>query len=227
MTNGFCTSTEELRNTFRNLNLVGRTVTAIDIPNRDSRTKSDMANTYNFILQEKLGLMKPDGWSNESAAERYRKLRKRGAIRESEIPLDLTQTRLLQCNDPFELTLDNQKIIQIGFIDSSKIALQSVKKSCRHQNLQVNASRILAPALGKKIAGLVIKPMRSDDHEIDYSKNPTHGIPIKSATLVLEGAQLYFSWPGSCCVFDEVGDTMSMTLGEYKNAITYYEELFA
>jgi hypothetical protein len=50
--------------------------------------------------------------------------------------------------------------------------------------------------------------------------------PVKAVTLQLETCGLYFSWPGQCVLCDENGSPAYMTMGELKEAVSYYSELF-
>jgi hypothetical protein len=49
---------------------------------------------------------------------------------------------------------------------------------------------------------------------------------VKAVTLQLETCGLYFSCPGQCVLCDENGSPAYMTMGEQKEAVSYYSELF-
>lgn len=50
--------------------------------------------------------------------------------------------------------------------------------------------------------------------------------PVKAVILQLETCDLYFSWPGQSVPCDENGRPAYMTIGELKEAVSYYSELF-
>lgn len=81
-------------------------------------------------------------------------------------------------------------------------------------------------AIGQKVASCSVKELQQDEYEMQYVDRGNCAKPVKSVTLQLETCGLYFSWPGQCVLCDENGRPAHMTMGELKEAVSYYSELF-
>ena len=203
----------ELRDALSRLPLVGRRVVSVDIVGRLLHTdRVTMINCYNNQVR------KPD--------EPFRLTRM--PIYEDDIPLSVPRTRIVLSDGPFAFGLDDGSALEIAMPGPSCVIIDFVRDaSSRPRNDLVNASGILRPAIGEAITGTEVMAMSVKSQDCDYLEEAYQADAFKRCLVRCEGHAFEIFW--DMCITstnDSRPVPLEMTMGDLRDNISYYSDLF-
>lgn len=207
----FAGTASKLREAFDSKSMVGKKIVSIDVVGKMAfPTHQSMIDLYNNILK--------------AEEEPYR----RGAIKKGEIPLDLEQTRSIAPEGPLVLGFDDGSSLEITFDNASEVFLAWGQSGERQPNREVDASKILYPIIGETVSTVEVVNASECSYEWTCAEEEGRKDPFKHILIRCEDHMLYFTWTYTCAVMpnDAKLSPLSMTIGELKDSISYYEELF-
>lgn len=199
-----------LQNELNGLSLVGRRILSFDILGRPKYLNhQSMLDTYNNCVVPEGGPYRKPG----------------SVIFENEIPLNLIRTRMVSTDGPYILKLDDGRILEILIPDYSAAAISTSYGKSIERNREFNASMIMSPIVGECISSTAVGKLPEGVYEWNFLEGASD--PFKYIRIDCEEHSLYLSYP-SCTLMNNVKglDPLSMTMGELKDSISYYSELF-
>ena len=207
---GVLTGAEALQGELDGLALIGRKILSMGIRGElFGFDHQHMLDVYNNCLAPEGGpYRKPDD-----------------AVFEDEIPLDLEQTRMVSTEDPIFLVLDDGRTVDIAISGFSEAAVSVGSTEGREKNRLVDVDKVMAPILGERISAVAVHGMEENAYERHYVEDASD--PFKCIRVDCEDHSLYFSYP-TCTVMRNAPELepLGMTMGELKDAVSYYSELF-
>ena len=207
----FAGTASELREAFNLKSMVGKKIVSIDVVGKMAfPTHQTMIDLYNNIFK--------------TEEEPYR----RDVIAEDEIPLDFERTRSIAPNGPLVLGFDDGSALEITFDNASEVFLAWGQSGERQPNREVDASKILHPIIGETVSAVEVVNASEGSYEWMCAEEEGREDPFKHILIRCEDHMLYITWTYTCTVMpnDTNLTPLSMTIGELKDSISYYEELF-
>ena len=206
-------SATELGNTLCELPLVGRRITSIDIIGRlRFADRGSMIDFYNSAVRR--------------PGEPYRLSPM--PIYQDEIPLAAQRTRLISTDGPLIVGLDDGSALELTMTNAS-CAFVDFERVAEHREGKglVNVSGILRPILGETITCVEVQNLSSDTQEWDYVDSAFRDDPFRMCMIRCEDHLLWASWIDTMVLTNgEKPQAMEMTMGEWKDCVSYYADLF-
>ena len=207
----FARTADELRKVFESMGLVGKTIASVDVVGKMvSPTHQSIIDLYNNMLR--------------AEGEPYR----RGMISEDEIPLDCERMRSVAPRGPLVIGFQDGSTVEISFDGASEASVACGQVGERQPNREVDAAKILRPIIGETVSSVEVIGAAEGSYEGMCAKKEGREDPFKYVLIRCKDHMLYITWTYTCAVMhnDANLSPLTMTMGELKDSISYYGELF-